>query len=117
MNDELKENFLSRSTWIRAAYMLVFVIIYSIAKILIVAVVIFQLLSKLLFGQANAQLLKLGHSLAIFIYQIISYLTYNTDDKPFPFGDWPAAESPGPKRKKAPTAKKKLETKKDDSAE
>jgi len=112
MSDELKENFLSAVTWIRAIYMLVFAVIYSIAEILLVAVVIFQFLSRLVFGQSNERLLALGRSLAAFIFQIIQFLTYNSEDKPFPFGDWPLADTglAKPVRKKA--TGKKASTKK-----
>lgn len=113
MSDELKENFLSPATWIRAIYMLVFTVIYSIAEILLVAVVIFQFLSRLVFGESNDRLLALGRSLGTFIYQIIQFLTYNSEEKPFPFGDWPLPDAalPKPVRKKA-TGKKASSKKK-----
>ncbi|MDH5649124.1 MAG: DUF4389 domain-containing protein [Gammaproteobacteria bacterium] len=115
MSDEIKANIFSHTTWIRVAYMLVFVVIYSITEILITAVVLFQILSHLIFGQSNEKLLGFGRSLAIFVYQIIQFLTYNTDDKPFPFGDWPDI-SAGPVQTKAGKAStRKKSTKKSPS--
>jgi hypothetical protein len=33
----------------------------------------------------------LGQALATYTYQIIRYLTFNTEERPFPFdSDWPA---------------------------
>ena len=109
MSDEIKQNFLSTATWIRAAFMILFVLIYSITKIVIGAVVIFQFFSNLLFGTSNDKLLTFGNSLGRFIYDIILFLTYNTEDKPFPFGDWPASNASGPsidKKKTKATQKK-----------
>ena len=43
-------------------------------------------------GETNRQLQQVGQSIASYLYEIVRYLTFNTDDKPFPFGgDWPAA--------------------------
>jgi hypothetical protein len=36
-----------------------------------------------------------GQSIAAYIYESIRYLTFNTDDRPFPFGSpWPSTEEP-----------------------
>ena len=34
-----------------------------------------------------------GASLARYVYQCLLFVTYNTDSKPFPFGEWPDAEA------------------------
>jgi hypothetical protein len=35
-----------------------------------------------------------GQSLARYIYENVRYLTFNTDERPFPFGGkWPSARS------------------------
>ena len=42
-------------------------------------------------GETNKLLEKFGQSLATDTYQIICYLTFNTEEWPFPFDlDWPA---------------------------
>ena len=41
----------------------------------------------------NKQIQALGKSIASYLYQILCYLTYNSDDRPFPFElEWPAAD-------------------------
>jgi hypothetical protein len=40
-------------------------------------------------GKPNERLSRFGLSLAIYTYQIVSYLTFNTERQPFPFTDWP----------------------------
>jgi hypothetical protein len=89
MDPELKDSLTASETWIRGFYILLFTIIYSVAEIVLVAIVIFQFLMTLLTRQTNDRLLDLGDDLSIFQYQILQFATYNSDEKPFPFGPWP----------------------------
>jgi hypothetical protein len=40
-------------------------------------------------GQVNESVLPFGQNLSTYIYQITLFLTFNTDDMPFPFMDFP----------------------------
>jgi Flp pilus assembly protein TadB len=91
MSDNVKENIKSHATWLRALFMLLFVFIFNLAEVVLAAVVVFQLLVVIFTGQPNARLLRFGRDLGTFIYQIVRFLTYNSDEQPFPFGDWPEA--------------------------
>ena len=72
--------------------MLMFVIFYSVAEIVIYVVVLFQFLLALFTGHTNERLLKLGQSLGTYVYQILQFLTFNSDYHPYPFGAWPKGE-------------------------
>ena len=89
MSDELKEHLKERKTWLRGLYMLLFALFYTVPEIVITAVVIFQFLLALFTGKANERLLKLGQSLSTYVYQILQFLTFNSDYHPYPFGAWP----------------------------
>ena len=89
MSDELKEHLKERKTWLRGLYMLLFAIFYAVAEIVITAIVIFQFLLALFTGKTNERLLKLGQSLSTYIYQILQFLTFNSDYHAYPFGAWP----------------------------
>ncbi len=89
MDGELKQNITEHGTWIRALYMIIFFLIYSVAEAVLVAVVIFQFLSRLITGKINEKLLALGANLSKFAYEILMFLTYNSEIKPFPFSEWP----------------------------
>ena len=93
MNDDLKENIKQQSTWLRGLYMLMFALLYSVTEVVLFAIVIIQFFLMLLTGSTNAQLLKLGQSIASYIYQIIQYLTFNSEYQPFPMGDWPDGDN------------------------
>lgn len=87
---QLEQNLKRRSTWVRLLFMLVIVAIYAISRIVFGAVVVFQFLWVLFTAETNKQLTVLGQSLATYTYQIMRYLSFNTEDKPFPFeAEWP----------------------------
>lgn len=113
MNGKLDNHIRNRATWLRGLYILLFVIIYSITKIVIGAVVIFQFLSVLFTGACNNRLLKFGQSLSTYVYQIIQFLTYNAEDRPYPFGTWP--NGPPPARSKRSSANVKTGEKESDA--
>ncbi len=69
--------------------MVLFAVILYISKIVLFAVAILQFLSTLFTGGSNDRLTEFGEKLGRFIYQVIRFLTFNTDDMPFPFADWP----------------------------
>lgn len=106
MDPELKENVKNANHWIRGLFILLFVLILGVAKVVTGAVVLFQFVFTLVTGDTNKRLLGLGANLATFINQVILYLTYNTDVKPFPYDEWPGQAAPAvtPRKK---TAKKK----------
>lgn len=88
---ELKRNVRRGEIWIRGFYMLLFAVIYGVAKIVFGAIVLFQFGFVLLTTQRNLPLLTFGASLSRFLYEMLLFLTFNTERKPFPFADWPAA--------------------------
>lgn len=90
--DDMKQNLKSSDTWTRVLYMLLFVILYSLAEVVLTAVIVFQLLLILFTAKKNARLLKLGQSLSTYIYQVLSFLSFNSDYHPYPMGAWPKGE-------------------------
>lgn len=89
MSNDVKDNIKSQSTWKRGLYMLLYAIFYTIAEIVLFAVVIFQFLMKLFTGETNQRLRKLGQSLSTYAYQVLLFLSFNTEYHPYPFGAWP----------------------------
>lgn len=123
MSDEFKQNIKDHGTWMRGLNIILFTIIYSVTEIVIALVVVFQFLSVLLTRQTNDKLLELGMNLSTYIYQILSYVTFNSNERPFPFSDFPGkasgASSSAAKKKaaKKKAAKKKLTDDTADSAD
>src|SRR5690554_2636714 len=87
-NEELKSNLLSSRHWLRLVFMLLFAALLQIAGIVMWVLVILQFLFSLISGQDNRNLRELGSSLSRYIYQTLKFLSYNSEEKPFPFSDW-----------------------------
>jgi hypothetical protein len=79
-------------TWIRLAYMVLFALLVMAARLLVSIVVVVQFALVLIFGKDNENLRNLGQGLGKWVYQAIMFLTFNSNDKPFPFDEWPALE-------------------------
>jgi hypothetical protein len=92
MSNDVKENLKSQSTWIRGLYILIFAVFYTIAEIVLFAIIVFQFLLKLFTSETNERLCKLGQGLSTYIYQILQYMNFNSDYQPYPFGAWPKGE-------------------------
>ena len=79
-------------TWIRLAYMVLFALLVMAARLLVSLVVIVQFALVLIFGRDNENLRNLGQGLGKWVYQAIMFLTFNSNDKPFPFDEWPVLD-------------------------
>lgn len=112
MDKELKQNIKEGKTWLRGLYMLLFLVFYSVAKVIIFAVIAFQFILTLLTGKTNDRLVKLGQSLSTYLYQILIFLTFNSNEHPYPFGAWPNGVPPAKKQSKQ-IKKESLEENKD----
>ena len=87
---ELEKNVTARSTWIRLFFMIIFALLYGLSRLVTAAVVVVQFFHVLFAGSINDQLKTFGHSLAIFSYEVVNYLTFNSETKPFPLdAEWP----------------------------
>ncbi len=107
MTDELKTNVTRGQTWQRLLFILLFAFIYTVAELVIAAVVILQFGFELIAGKRNRNLLDLGASLSRYAYEVLLYVTYNSDQRPFPFSDWPRETRPASatrKRRRASSA-------------
>ncbi|WP_300675426.1 DUF4389 domain-containing protein [Desulfoluna sp.] len=74
---------------IRAVFMLAFWIASRIALGIVVALALFQLICSLVTRRPNEKIMRFGKNLGVYLSQIVDFLTYNTEQKPWPFRDWP----------------------------
>jgi len=73
----------------RLIYSIIIMIIYTFLKPLIIIVAILQYLHLAVKKTTHPLLLSFGHSLAQYTYEIIAYVTVNSEQVPFPFAPWP----------------------------
>ena len=88
--EKIKENLQSPNLWVRVGLMILFILLFGIIEFLIVAIAIVQTGFVLVTGAPNDPLKKLGRGFGKYACHIIQFLTFNTDNRPFPFTDWPS---------------------------
>lgn len=74
--------------WMRILYMLLFVVVYSVVEVLVVAATVLQLGFVLVSGDRNARLQDFNESLSRYVYDVLRFIMFVSDHKPFPFTDW-----------------------------
>jgi hypothetical protein len=92
---DIIENFTNKDTWKRGLTIIVFALVFSVAEMVIWTVVMFQFLSVLALGEPIPRLQEFSQQLSTFAYQVLCYITFNSDEMPFPFTEWPS----GPPRR------------------
>ena len=91
----LQSNLGRGTTWQRGLFMLLFVLLYGVADFVLKVIVLFQFGSMLLSGRTNRQLAAFSGSLAQYIFQVIVFLTYRSEARPYPFSPWPEVAEVG----------------------
>ncbi len=88
MSEQLNENLKKIETWKRIILMLVYAGIDSLVKLLLWLIVLLQIGAVLFTGAPNPNILDFGRSLSTYHYHILLFLTFNTEQLPFPFSSW-----------------------------
>ena len=72
---------------LRGLFMLLIAFFYQLAGTLLFFITIIQFVIVLINRTPNARLVSFGRSVRSYIKQIVNYLTFASDDRPFPFSD------------------------------
>jgi len=88
MQDQINENLKKIETWKRIVFMLIYALIDSLVRLILWLVIFLQVGSVLLTGKVNPNILEFGRSLSTYHYHILLFLTFSTEQLPFPFADW-----------------------------
>jgi hypothetical protein len=84
----------NESILLRILWMLVFLVVWQVAELVLAGVVLIQLVYRLVYGAPSRSLMDLGDSLSQFLAQIGRFGTFHSDQKPWPFADWPTPRAP-----------------------
>ncbi|MBS3952131.1 MAG: DUF4389 domain-containing protein [Methylomicrobium sp.] len=93
MQEQINENLKKPSTWKRIVFIMLFAVIVGVVRVVLWGIILLQIAYTLLTGNSNKNILDLGKKLAVYLYHIILFLTFNTDEMPFPFSDWNTTET------------------------
>lgn len=91
--EELKDNVRRQDTWLRGLNILLFIVIYSVVEIVLLGIVVYQFLSLLFTTTTNRKFEKLSADLSRYVYEILRYITFNMEKRPYPFADFPDGKS------------------------
>jgi len=90
----IEVNLKSGTTWKRGLFMLISCVLASVAFFFCSVIVVLGFFWVLFSGEVNRQIKEAGQSVAAYLYNIARYLTFNTEEKPFPLGgEWPSGVS------------------------
>ena len=92
----MSENVKSETQWLRGLFMLLYFVVYEITEMIVIFVSVLQFLFSIITGRYNENLRRFGSSLGKYAREIIDYITYNSEIKPFPFAEWPVPEEAPP---------------------
>lgn len=91
--EELRNNVKNKDTWLRLVFLVIFGIVFYFCSLLAFAASVLQFLAKLFSGSSIKALADFGDDLAAYLSQVIRYLTFASDDKPFPFAPLPGSKA------------------------
>jgi hypothetical protein len=89
MNTETANALNERTIWSRGLYMLLFLFFLWLAKFFAGVVIFVQFFHVVFTGTTNKKLTDFGLSLSTYNYQALLFLTFNTEEHPYPMSDWP----------------------------
>lgn len=87
-----KTHLTNPATWVRLGFMLVFALLLMAGRLVISIIAVMQFALVLVTGSDNENLRNLGQGLGKWIYQALMFLTFNSEEKPFPFDEWPTID-------------------------
>ncbi len=87
--DEIETNEREKPGIVRALYILLYLIIGRFISMVLFVIAITQYIYSWLTGEPNEKILLFSEGLAEYTKQLVSYVGFNTDEKPWPVGDWP----------------------------
>lgn len=94
MNEESKSKVADANEWLRLLFMLLYAtVVFYVIKFIVAVILVVQFLSTLITGASLERLRVFSAQLSAYGYQILQYVSYNSDDKPFPFSDWPSGRA------------------------
>lgn len=80
-----------RSIWLRALLMLLMAVAFQLTATLLGVLAVVQFVLALI-NAPNARLCHFGRSLGRYLGQIASFVSFASEETPFPFSDWPGGD-------------------------
>lgn len=90
--EDLKNNEQPKADLTRVLYMILYLIIARIISSILFVISVGQLIYTWLSGAPSEKVLPFTASMAEYTKQIVLYVSFNSDKKPWPSDDWPKGD-------------------------
>lgn len=87
--EDIKNSEHPKADLARVVYMIMYLIIGKIISMILFVIAVGQLIYSWVSGTPNEKVLPFTESMAEYAKQIVLYVSFNTDEKPWPSADWP----------------------------
>lgn len=84
-----KINEQSKAGWERVFYTILYLIIGRFISMVLFVIAVCQFIYSWVIGEPNDKLLHFTSGLAEYTKQLVSYVGFNSEEKPWPVGEWP----------------------------
>ena len=92
--DNIIGNLKQGSVWVRVILMIAYaIVLYLIIPAIVLVLMITQTLFVIITGASNDNLRVLGTALSRYIFEVLQFLSYASDNRPFPFSAFPSVEN------------------------
>jgi len=91
--ESVKEHAKDVDTWVRGLFIIIFGVILYFVFGIIWLLVVFQFITKVITGGLNKQLSDFSGGLTQYALQILLYITFQSEERPFPFSPWPSSNA------------------------
>lgn len=88
----MSHEYEGKSAWLRVVFVVLFWIVFHVSQLIIAAVAVGQCGFVLITSRPNQYLMQLGDSLSKYVSEILRFVTFNTDQRPFPFTEFPKSD-------------------------
>jgi hypothetical protein len=85
LEEQVKTQVKDKGTWLRLFFMVIFAVIFYAVFFVTCTVAFVQFSARLLSGKPLSSLAEFNATLADYARDLVAYLTYASDRKPFPF--------------------------------
>ncbi|WOD09619.1 DUF4389 domain-containing protein [Pseudomonas sp. NyZ704] len=93
---KLNQSVGSADFWLRLLYTLLLALAWQVTELLLIVVVILQIGFRVVTAKADPRLAEFGGSLSAYAAQIGRYVTGASEQKPWPFMEWPTDNTAAP---------------------
>lgn len=89
--EQIRANLLSATFWVRVVFMAIFVLVLWVLSLALAVICVVQTLILLVSGELNQPLQRLAANSTDYLRQVVAFLVFVTEEKPFPFAPLPTS--------------------------